>query len=127
MSTSMKSTVSRLIKAECANFDVLTGLCLPLDCPCVQLNSLVSLQATGYLSCLHFRDAVLPMDKGLLALVANRSRNSFESQRGKACSVCAKSFMPTNGRQKYCRDCAGLMRRKNEARRMRKYRMEKAG
>lgn len=127
MFTNLKPKVAALIKAECANYDALTGLCLPLDCPCVQLNSLVSLQQEGYLSCNHFRGAVLPRDMGLLALVASRSRNGFGNLMEKACSVCAKAFFPTSGRQKYCKACACLMRRKNEARRMREYRMEKAG
>jgi predicted RNA-binding Zn-ribbon protein involved in translation (DUF1610 family) len=91
-----------LIRAECCNLSP-DGYCVPLDCPCPQL------QSEGLL-CKWFENAVLPLDKVLHAEITGSTNN-------KTCSVCGKLFVPMSNRAKYCPECGPKMRRRKDAER----------
>ena len=109
LTPSQRSRCNRLIKRLCANYA--DGNCLPLDdgdgCVCVQMISLS-------LICKYFRDAVLPVDKGLYA--------DIFKQRTYHCAECGAAFVPNSNRQKYCSSCSKKVhrRQKNESARKRK-------
>ena len=102
--------VKKMTRAACANNDC--GNCLLLDdgetCVCVQ-------SISYSLLCRWFTVAVLPLDKGLEAALFHRADR-------KRCTECGGYFLPKSNRGKYCRDCAGRMKRIKAAQRKRKQR-----
>lgn len=93
----------RKLLNECCNFD--KGKCLMLETICAQ-----SISRT--LLCNWFKDAVLPLDKELSAVLLHK-------QKAKQCVICGKSFMPGSNRAKYCLDCSVMERKRKEAARQR--------
>ena len=85
-----------LIRAECCNYE--SGNCKMLaddaDSKCKQLK-------TTIIFCSWFKEAVLPLDKGLEANICNSDGNDNK----KVCAECGKSFLPKNNKQKYCMKC----------------------
>ena len=113
MSEKQFSRAKKLLRRLCANYD--QGNCLLLDdgyapCPCPQLIS-------NTLLCRYFRAAVLPADRELLAEIIGRS-----AQRH--CAICGcPIFRPSNA-AKYCVNCAARERRKKDAARKQKRRLD---
>ena len=89
---------------ECCNYD--KGRCLILETICTQAISRTLL-------CKWFKEAVLPLDKELSAVLLHK-------QKAKQCVICGKSFMPGSNRAKYCLDCSIIERKRKEAARQRK-------
>jgi hypothetical protein len=102
--------ITQLIKDECANYDSVDGTCLHIgnDTPCVQMISKCSFQDKGILMCKYFRDNVLPLDSALNAEIN-------KSAEVKKCAICRKSIAVTNNKMKYCKECADVMRKKQNA------------
>ena len=102
LNPSQRTKCNRLIRRLCANYD--DGNCLLLDdgetCVCPQTISYSLL-------CTYFRKVVLPADKILSAEIFGVHKVS--------CSVCGQAFVPSSNRQKYCKDCAKKIHRKQKA------------
>ena len=98
-----------LIKRLCANYD--GGNCIALDdgdgCVCVQ-------SISYHIYCKYFRNAVLPAEPMLEADI-------FKSDTRAKCEQCHKPFVQEHHNQKYCKDCAKLRYRRQQA----KYAAEK--
>lgn len=107
LNASTKNRAYALIRRECCNLDG-DGYCLPLDTKCPQMIS-------ESIVCKWFRNAVLPLDKELDAVLNNAANM-------KKCERCRRLFVPTSNRAKYCVECAGEVRRAKEARRKREAR-----
>lgn len=95
---------ARKLSNECCNFD--NGRCLILETICIQAISRTLL-------CKWFKEAVLPLDKELLAELLHK-------QKAKQCVICGKSFLPASNRAKYCLNCSVMERMHKEAARQRK-------
>lgn len=107
-----KAAIRKLVIKWCANYDREYG-CLPLDCPCYMLGKCW----TGAY-CRYFREAVLPNNPALEALLASEGAvPDF-----KACPVCGGA-VPVDGRQAYCSTaCARAARKQQKRAHMRKKR-----
>ncbi|BAL00441.1 hypothetical protein OBV_32420 [Oscillibacter valericigenes Sjm18-20] len=107
-----KTAIRALVIKWCANYDREYG-CLPLDCPCYMLGKCW----TGA-DCRYFREAVLPNDPALEALLASEGA----APDFKACPVCGAA-VPRDGRQAYCSAaCARAARKQQKRAHMRKKR-----
>ena len=84
-----RTAIRKLVTSMCANYDAEYG-CLPLDGPCYMLGK----WWTGSY-CKYFRDAVLPID---LALEAVLTAGNMETR---LCAECGQSF-PVSGKWAYC-------------------------
>lgn len=113
MTTEQARKAFSLIRAECCNYE--SGNCKILmddtDSKCKQLR-------TKAMHCNWFREAVLPLDKGLEVSIFNSNGNDNK----KTCAECGKSFMPKNNKQKYCLKCIPKVIRKQNSERQRKRR-----
>lgn len=113
MTTEQARKAFSLIRAECCNYE--SGNCKMLiddiDCKCKQLK-------TRAMYCSWFREAVLPLDKGLEANILNSDGNDNK----KTCAECGKSFLPRNNKQKYCLKCVPKVIRKQNLKRQQKRR-----
>ena len=102
----------KLIRRLCANCE--GGNCLLLDdgdpCPCPQMIS-------NTLICKYFRAAVLPNDRELWAKILGGG----PTQR---CVICGKPIYRASNAAKYCVNCAARERRKKDAARKRKKRLD---
>ena len=107
----LKSACLALAKGECANN--YNGQCISKDCPCFALDP-------NAWVCTWFLNAVLPLDKPLLAAVKEKMGEAPVT--GKKCTVCGKSFIPGSNRQRYCPECAQEANRIANAQRVRKHR-----
>ena len=94
----------RKLLNECCNYE--NGRCLILETICAQ-----SISRT--LLCNWFNEAVLPVDKELLAELLHK-------QKAKQCTICGKSFIAGSNRAKYCLDCSVMERKRKEATRQRR-------
>ena len=101
---------ARRLVHECCNYD--NGNCIVLDNgePCVCVQSI-----SYSLMCRWFAAAVLPLDGKLESALLHRADR-------KRCTECGGYFLPKSNRGKYCRDCAGRMKRIKAAQRKRKQR-----
>ncbi len=112
MTPKEKRAIKKLVLSRCANYDKEYG-CLPLDCECPMFN----VAYVGSSMCRWFRDAVLPNDPELEAVL--------RTQPTKICKYCGKRFL-ANGRKVYCSEsCAEAARREKTALRVRKHRSTK--
>lgn len=113
MTTEQARKAFSLIRAECCNYE--SGNCKMLvddtDSKCKQLK-------TRAMYCSWFREAVLPLDKGLEANILN----SDGSDNKKMCAECGKTFLPRNNKQKYCLKCVPKIIRKQNLERQQKRR-----
>lgn len=102
--------MKRLLR-ECCNYD--NGQCIVLDrgdgCVCVQ-------RISYSLICRWFHEGVLPLDRGLEAVLVQRLNE-------KRCAVCGRKLYQTSNRTKYCPACSKRIRRRKETERMRKARL----
>ena len=112
-SPKLKKACLAFAKAECANCH--DGQCIPQDVPCCAY-----IPDCGV--CTWFLNAVLPLDKPLLAAVKGKMGDAPAA--GKKCTVCGKVFIPGSNRQRYCPDCAREAKRAANARRVRNHRAE---
>ena len=108
------SRAKKLLRRLCANYD--RGNCLLLDdgydfCPCPQLLS-------NTLLCRYFRAAVLSADRELCEEIL-----SCTSMRMRRCAVCGRPIFRPSNAAKYCMNCAARERRKKDAERKRKHRL----
>ena len=99
MTPNQSKRANALIRKQCCNYD--NGLCVALDCECVQCNSYSVM-------CKWFRVAVLPQDKALFAKV-------IQPQQAKRCVICGAAFTPKSNRGKYCDKCSKSIRKKKKA------------
>ena len=76
-----KAAIRKLVTKWCANYDRDYG-CLPLDCPCYMLSKCW----TGA-DCRYFREAILPNDPALEALLVSEGA----APDFKACPVCGSA------------------------------------
>ena len=105
--------IRRLVTQKCANYDPEYG-CLPLGCECIMLGKVYC----GNAMCRYFRESVLPNDPELNA--------SLQQLAAKRCKVCGKRF-PAKGRKLYCSEtCAGVARKQQTVKRVRKHRQKQA-
>lgn len=114
MTTEQARKAFSLIRAECCNYE--SGICKMLvddtDSKCKQVK-------TRAMCCSWFKEAVLPLDKGLEVSIFNSEGNDNK----KICAECKKSFMPRNNKQKYCVKCVPKVVRKQNLERQRKRRL----
>jgi hypothetical protein len=115
---STKTELEKLIKKECANYR--EGMCIPLDCSCVPINSPYTL-LEGRVICSWCATAVLPT-----VPILEKTIYSRKQARRKHCKTCGKSFTPASNRQVYCCDCGDIQFRIMAKNRKRKSRL-KAG
>ena len=107
------SRAKKLLRRLCANYDRGNCLLLKYDCdpcPCPQLIS-------NTLLCRYFRAAVLPADQELLAEIMDRRTHQH-------CVICGKPIFRPSNAVKYCVNCAVSERRKRDAARKRKRRLD---
>ena len=130
----------RQAKKECAY--CIDGKCFDPDLlfrdgqtdepPCFAVTAKYSI-ADGGIACDWFLLNVLPLDKELNRLVwaeINKTAPCLydmdeppsTENKGKACALCGKPFIPSSNRQRYCTACAKERERKATAQRMREYR-----
>ena len=107
------SKAKKLLRRLCANYD--RGNCLLLDngydlCPCPQLLS-------NTLLCRYFRAAVLPADRELCMEI-------LDGTSMRRCAVCGRPIFRSSNAAKYCVNCAARERRKQDAARKRKRRLD---
>ena len=107
------SRVKKLVRRLCANYD--KGNCLLLDdgwdpCPCPQL-------IANTLLCRYFRTAVLPADPELWTDIVGETAR-------RRCIICGKSIFRPSNAAKYCVSCAARERRKKDAARKQKHRLD---
>ena len=111
-----KQRIARLVKDRCANYmeeDFFTG-CLPLDCACPMLNKAYC----GSSMCKYFRNAVLPNDPELEAILTGKA--------AKRCKHCGKIF-PAAGRSLYCSEqCRANAKRIQTAERVQRFRKKQS-
>ncbi len=99
----------RLAREECANYR--DGDCLPADRPCSVFPK------TGGI-CQYFRNAVLPLERELCAMVEEKLQPSVADKANwQTCGDCKRTFIPEKTRQKFCPECS--QRRKREKTRLR--------
>ena len=113
MSERQFSKAKKLLRRLCANYD--RGNCLLLDDgydphPCPQLIS-------NTLLCRYFRANVLPADLKLYEEIL-----SGTSMR--RCIICGRPIFRSSNAAKYCENCAARERRKQDAARKRKRRLD---
>ena len=99
MTPLQRKRANALIHNLCCNY--CDGMCIVLDCECVQCNSYSVM-------CKWFRVAVLQQDKALFAEV-------IKPRESKRCVICGKAFVPKSNRGKYCGDCARTERKRKKA------------
>jgi hypothetical protein len=114
MTTEQARKAFSLIRAECCNYEL--GNCKMLvddtDSKCKQLKNRA-------IFCSWFKEAVLPLNKGLEVSILNSDGNENE----KTCAECGKSFLPKNNKQKYCIRCIPKIIRKQNLVRQQKRRL----
>lgn len=113
MTENQFSRVKKLLRRWCANYD--RGNCLLLDdgydpCPCPQLIS-------NTLLCRYFRRAVLPADRELWEEILG---GAFQRR----CVICGRPIFRASNAAKYCVNCAARERRKKDAARKQKRRLD---
>ncbi len=110
MTPGQRKQANTLIRKTCCNYD--NGNCLLLDdgekVTCPQIISYSVL-------CKWFRQAVLPQDKALEAVIMG-------SDTLKRCEVCGKAFSSASNNAKYCGRCAKAVQRRQKAEHARKRR-----
>ena len=107
------SRAKKLLRRLCANYD--RGNCLLLDdgydpCICPQLIS-------NSLLCRYFCAAVLPADRDLYEEILGGTLM-------RRCAVCGRPIFRPSNAAKYCVNCAAKERRKRDAVRKRKRRLD---
>ena len=107
------SRAKKLLRRLCANYD--RGNCLLLEsgcdpCPCPQLIS-------NTLLCRYFRAAVLPADAELWAEIMDGNARQH-------CVICGRPIFRFSNAAKYCVNCAAKERRRKDAARKRKRRLD---
>lgn len=111
--------IRRLASAMCANYDRDCG-CLLLDGRCY-MHYGVAYTNSGL--CKYFRDAVLPMNPKLEALLSGENTAEYIKQ----CQICGTELFASGNRAKYCEPCVRRVhrRQKNESDRKRRSETDK--
>lgn len=103
MTAAQRARSKELVRTECCNY--LDGICVLLEHgygdTCVQCIS-------NHVSCRWFRDAVLPLDEEL-------ENELYPKVRGKPCVRCGTMYVPGSNRQRFCKHCAAINRRRMRA------------
>ena len=108
-----RTAIRKLVKEQCANYDCKCG-CLLFNDECYMFYG-VAFTNTGM--CKYFRNAVLPADSILEAILT--SNTVIETR---TCPICSKDF-PVNNKQLYCTNvCADEAHRRRNRENMRKSR-----
>ena len=100
-----RSAIRGLVTRWCANHDREYG-CLLLDGPCYMLGKYWT---GGY--CRYFRESVLPLDPGLMAVLIAKAR--IPALR--VCPVCGQPVAP-GGRRRYCSPACASAAHRNQQR-----------
>jgi ribosomal protein S27AE len=107
----MISKIKRLVLAECCNYEESNGKCLLLrDTKCPQVHSSPL--------CRFFKEAVMPLDKELMA--------EFGTAFKKSCKRCGKDFPAEHHNQGYCPSCKTVQRKESNRIAKRKQREKSA-
>lgn len=105
MTSAQIAKAKRLIRAECANYDLQHNECFTLDdgcgCACVQAISCSLL-------CRYFQTSVLPLDPIF-------ESNLLKKNNQKTCIRCGRPFVPTGRNAKYCPVCSKSEERRRKA------------
>ena len=108
-----RAAIRKLVEGLCANYDHEYG-CLLLDGDCYMFYG-VAYTNTGM--CKYFRNAVLPTEPALEAVLT-----SVTAVEARSCRICGEVF-PADGKKIYCSDaCAGEAHRRRNRENMRKKR-----
>lgn len=106
--------IRRLVLSECASYDNEYG-CLPLNSDCFMLHKWWT---GGY--CRYFEEWILPAYP-----VLERTLKDETPANTKFCAICGRRF-PVAGRKTYCSEkCREQGRKAADARRAKKYRLNK--
>jgi len=118
--------IKTFAKDECANY--MRGNCLLTDKRCHLINPNYESIYDGAIDCDYFLECVLPADWDLNDLVSYALWYDGEEDdeklpsNMKRCAECQRPFVFTCNRQKYCNTCQQVVRRRQSAQRMKKYR-----
>lgn len=119
----MLKSIKALAKSECANYS--NGFCLMTGERCHVINPDYDTIHDGAIDCDYFMDCVLPADWELNDLIwyaiwadddADEDEPLPDGMR--LCANCQRPFIPTNGKQKYCKSCAATVNRTKAKERM---------
>lgn len=118
-------SIKALARDECANYSC--GDCLMTDERCHLVNPNYGSIHDGAIDCDYFLECVLPADWDLNDLVSYALWYDEEDEDElpstmKRCAECQKPFVFASNRQKYCNTCQQIVRRRQSAQRVRKYR-----
>ena len=118
-------SIKALARDECENYS--RGDCLMTDERCHLVNPNYGSIHDGAIDCDYFLECVLPADWDLNDLVSYALWYDEEDEDElpstmKRCAECQKPFVFASNRQKYCNTCQQIVRRRQSAQRVRKYR-----
>lgn len=118
-------SIKTLARGECANYA--HGNCLLTDERCHLVNPNYKSIHDGAIDCDYFMECVLPADWDLNDLVSYALWYDEEDEEElpsnmKRCEECQKPYVFTSNRQKYCSACQQIVRRRQSAQRVKKYR-----
>ena len=125
MANKILKSIKTLAKDECANY--MHGICLLTDERCHLVNYNYESIYDGAIDCDYFLECVLPADWDLNDLVSyalwceEKADEELPSNM-KHCEECQKPFVFVSNRQKYCNACQTIVRRRQSAQRVKKYR-----
>ena len=118
-------SIKALARGECANYSY--GNCLLTEERCHLVNPNYESIHDGAIDCDYFMECVLPADWDLNDLVSYALWYDKEDEEElppniKRCAECQRPFVYASNRQKYCAACQQIVRRRQSAQRVRKYR-----
>ncbi len=119
-------SIKALARGECANYQ--NGMCLETDRRCHLINPRYDSIRDGIIDCDYFLECVLPADWDLNDLISYAlwydEEEDYEElpSNMKRCAECQRPFLFTSNRQKYCNACQQIVRRRQSAQRVKKYR-----
>ena len=119
-------SIKALARGECANYQ--NGMCLETDRRCHLINPRYDSIRDGIIDCDYFLECVLPADWDLNDLISYAlwydEAEGYEElpSNMKRCAECQRPFVFTSNRQKYCNVCQQIVRRRQSAQLVKKYR-----
>ena len=114
-------SIKTLAQDECANN--MYGKCLLTDERCHLIHPEYESIHDGAIDCDYFLECVLPANWDLNDLVSYALWYAEEESEElppnmKRCENCQNPYVPTHGKQKYCKSCAAIMNRRKTKERM---------
>lgn len=121
MSSGINKTIQQHVKSKCASYAG-NGRCL-LDKPCPFFD-----EGNESARCIYYENGVLPEDDKLKARYWARFGLAYWGDNIKTCDECAEGFAANSNAQKYCKDCASIVKaRQKSAQNRRNYQKNKRG